>query len=175
MMNKENARANLLAVAEVLDQLKRKWWIDSGTCLGAVRENDFIGHDPDIDVGIFGSEKTHLITLALAKRGFKILHIFGEKGNGYEIAVARDGVKVDLFFYDLQDDKMVLSLWVRGKQVFLDHSAILFENLAKIEFLGRKMPIPNPVEQYLTERYGDWREIVKEWSWDKGPKNIRKT
>ena len=172
-MNKENARQNIIEISGVLDKLKMKWWLDAGTCLGAVRDHDFISHDNDTDIGIFGSDKAYKLTLALAQRGFRILHIFGTKRSGYEISVARDVVKTDFFFYDLDGDKMTVSLWYHGKQVFLDHSKHLFEKLKRIEFLGRMMPVPNPVEEYLTERYGDWREVVKEWSWHHSPKNLR--
>lgn len=42
----------LRAVAAVCDQLGLTWFIDSGTCLGAVRHGGFIPWDDDIDIGL---------------------------------------------------------------------------------------------------------------------------
>lgn len=172
-MKHEAAKENLRDVVKALNAVKAYWWIDAGTCLGAIREHAFIDHDEDIDIGIHGDEVAQELAVLLAQKGFEVNHIFGQKGNGYELAMQRDGVKVDFFFYDHNDDRLTVSLWKQGKQIFLDHSAYLFENLAEIDFLGIKVKTPHPVEEYLTERYGDWKTVVKKWDWANDPKNIR--
>jgi hypothetical protein len=99
-MKHEAAKENLKDVVKALNAVKAYWWIDAGTCLGAIRDHGFIDHDEDIDIGIHGDEVAQELAVALAQKGFEVNHIFGQKGNGYELAMQRDGVKVDFFFYD---------------------------------------------------------------------------
>ncbi len=47
----ENALKNLETATQILDSLGILFWIDSGTCLGAIRE--LIKDDYDIDLGVF--------------------------------------------------------------------------------------------------------------------------
>ena len=42
----------LKAIAAVCDELGLTWFVDSGTCLGAVRHKGFIPWDDDIDIGL---------------------------------------------------------------------------------------------------------------------------
>ena len=51
-MDKDNAKRILLEVKEVLDKNDVEFWLCFATCLGAVREGDFIDNDFDIDLGI---------------------------------------------------------------------------------------------------------------------------
>jgi len=43
---------NLKLAIRILEGHGCKWWLEAGTCLGAVRQRAFITYDPDIDIGL---------------------------------------------------------------------------------------------------------------------------
>ena len=50
-MNKQ--KELLLELKNLLDKNNITFWLMTGTLLGAIRENDFLAHDPnDIDIGL---------------------------------------------------------------------------------------------------------------------------
>ena len=56
---------------EVCSERNVKAWLEYGTLLGAVRENSFISHDFDLDVGMYASDYTDDFHSLLVKEGFK--------------------------------------------------------------------------------------------------------
>lgn len=56
---------------EVCSERNVKAWLEYGTLLGAVRENSFISHDFDLDVGMHASDYTDEFHSLLVKKGFK--------------------------------------------------------------------------------------------------------
>jgi len=179
-MDKKIALENLRDAVEVLNQYKAYWWITAGTCLGAIREKDFIDHDDDIDIGILYNSKKQRdnIIAGMMKKGFELKHIFGKKNAGLEYSFIKKGVKIDFFYYDESvwkciNDGYCMSIWQYGKRIILDFPAYLFEELKEIDFLGLKVNVPNPPEDYLNIRYGDWKKVVKDWDWAYGAHNTR--
>jgi len=171
-MDSKKAQKNLQVIAKILDELDCHWWLEAGTCLGAVRENGIMDHDLDTDIGLTDKDKIWEISKKLLKNGFSLIHDFGAVDNGYEFSWRRLGVKTDFFIFYEEGDILWHSAWKNGKQLFFEFSKDLFEDLKRIEFLGFEANIPNPPEQYLRERYGDWKKVVKEWDWAKDPRCI---
>lgn len=173
-MDQSKALKNLKDTIEILENLGIYYWLEAGTCLGAIREKDFIAHDTDIDIGVFGLDKKDDVAIEMVKKGFEFHYIYGTKYKGYEMSFIRDGIKVDIFYFYKNDGIIYTSIWNKKEQIILDFPARLFEELKEIEFLGLKVKVPNPPEEYLTIRYGDWKQVVKKWDWAYGAKNIRK-
>lgn len=173
-MKHEKAESNLKEIAKILDELNCNWWVEAGTCLGAIRENKFIDHDTDIDIGLTDKDKIWYIARGLLEKGFSLIHDFGTIENGYEFSWRKWGVKVDFFIFyeDLNRDILWHSAWKNKKQLFFEFPKRLFKDLKRIKFFDFEVNIPNPVEEYLKLRYGDWKEINKEWDWAKDPKCI---
>jgi len=160
---------NLRLVIDVLNANKCTWWLEAGTCLGAVRERGFIPHDSDIDIGLHPKELPlwDKLQADMTAVGFEFYRAWSHGKRKTELSFRKNGVKVDFFFfYDDGDfwwhgafgpDKD--GTW--GKDVeFLPHvfSAHLFQTLKPVIF--HKLPcfVPNPPERYLLERYGpSWR------------------
>lgn len=172
-MKHEEAKRNLKDIAETLDYLNCHWWAEAGTCLGAIREGGFIDHDTDIDVGLTDTDKVWYLARELMKKGFALKHDFGTIDNGFEFSWMRHGVKTDFFFFYRDGDIMWHSAWDKGKQLFLDFPAYLFKDLKTIEFKGFNIKVPNPPEEYLEKRYGDWKTPVKNWDWANDPLCLR--
>ena len=157
----------------VLNELGIEYWLEAGTCLGAIREKDFVPHDSDIDIGLRDVDQADQLEQALQKAGFNYIHTFGKKDNGYEFSYSKHGVKVDFFFFYEDDNIMWHSAWSGDTQYHYDYPKRLFEDLKEIKFRDIDTYVPNPPEEYLTIKYGDWKTPVKEWDWDTDPKNRR--
>jgi cytidyltransferase-like protein len=156
---------NLKLAIDVLTANQCTWWLEAGTCLGAIREKDFIPHDPDIDIGLHPKE-LHLwdkLQADMMAAGFTFYRAWTHGKKNTELSFRRNGVKLDFFFF--RDDG---DFWWHGafgpdpeggwgKNVeFLPHvfSARLFKELQPITFHGLPCYVPNPPERYLLERYG---------------------
>lgn len=157
------------------------YWAEAGTCLGIVREGNFIGHDSDLDFGVFGWECRDALDLALKGMGFTFDRERGTFDNGLERSYwSKDGVKVDIFFFYETGDTWWHSAWrdsldgTEQEQLFFDFPKRLFENLKYVKFMDQVVPLPNPPEEYLALRYGDWQTPRKEWDWANDPLCRRK-
>ncbi|MHA1222232.1 MAG: LicD family protein [Candidatus Heimdallarchaeaceae archaeon] len=72
-MEKEEAIQALKDIKEILDENNVKFWLESGTLLGAIREGGFISWDYDIDLGTWDKYmiKMKKITKTLSKIGYE--------------------------------------------------------------------------------------------------------
>lgn len=165
---------NLLKrVIKTIEKFKPKWWLEAGTCLGAIRHNNFVPHDTDMDLGIITDDSTFgRILFSLRQEGLNV-HICKLTKEQYEVSITISGCKVDIFrFYEDKD-----ILWHKAGDIEnqrYEFSKYLFDDLKEINFLGIKCFVPNPPEQYLKERYGDWKKINKNWRWEIDPLCLRK-
>jgi hypothetical protein len=146
------SRANLLDCKECCDEAGLKFWLSFGTLLGAVREENFIAHDHDTDVGIF-KEDFDPLCLALEKlesRGFEIVRTQID----LLVTVMRDGEYID--FYRFKDDGN--SRHCNG--VYIENHRLA--ETEKIMFLGEKFDVPKEPKKLLLKQYGDtWRTPIK--------------
>lgn len=145
-MNDEEALAQLktveLSILDAISELCEKngitWWLDGGTCLGALRHKGFIPWDDDIDIGMLRPDYDRFCELALTKlpAGFS-LHtsrntagyspMFAKAykdGTRFENQESREagsvmGIFVDVFPYDLLYEDPKLS----AKQIRLAYNA----------------------------------------------------
>lgn len=120
----------------------------SGTLLGCVREGRLLGHDHDIDVGIWDDvDRDHYLSV-IRKSGL----FYTLSSRSQEIIRLRhvNGVGIDLFYHFRSPD----DYWHRGIKLIWHNSP--FE-LAPMKFLDEEFLVPEDHDSYLTENYGDWR------------------
>ena len=173
-MNFQTALNNLKTIDQTLRSQSVPYWLTDGTLLGLVREKNFIGHDLDTDIGIMFRDFTPAALTKLIDQGFKVLHYFGYPEDSFEIALARDGVKTDLFFFYERDDTVYHCAFMRQVNR-IDYVYPRFD-LTEETFLGHKFPIPANPEQYVETKYGaNWRVPVTPWDWAYSPVNHVKT
>jgi len=168
---KEQAIQNLRDFKKILNELGVIFWLDGGTLLGAYRDGDFPpGDEDDIDLGawfnyaIFADD----IIAKAREAGFELYHQWK-----YQIALKRNGCKIDLFFHN----KKGRDAWhILYKRVADEHSfrftefadgywwgyipavvpAHFFEQLHVIEFYGTVFNRPREIEDYFKLKYGEY-------------------
>ncbi len=147
----KNSLGVIYDLKEVMDKAEIPFFLCAGTVLGIVREGKPLEHDNDIDVGIWenswNQEKLYQAFLRDTRFKFEITHPYSSK-----ISVShRSGVSVDLFkFYRENDNVWHDSVLVRWKNTPFD--------LRKIWINNFQIQIPDPVDKYLRENYGEWRK-----------------
>lgn len=168
---------------ELLEDAQMPVFAISGTLLGIVRENDFLAHDYDIDLGILENNIDFDILLStidqsedfyVKKADYPSFRETDSKGgivyrrqcNPALIKVGHrtTGVHIDLFTH-FKDGNI---LWHGSTLHRWDNSSF---NIVTASFLGMDVLIPDNAELYLTENYGDWRTPVKKFNCSTGTPN----
>jgi hypothetical protein len=148
--NYSNSRAEkaLLDLRRVLDNAAIEMFLVSGTLLGCVRENRLLGHDKDIDVGIWEDVPMPRLLEALRFSGLFFLIPSRSK----EIVRIRhlNGIPLDVFYHYREAN----NIWHGGVKVRWHNSPF---SLAKRTFLGESFLVPENHDLYLHENYGEWR------------------
>lgn len=156
-MNGVTGERNLKEAKEILDNLGVVFLLQSGSCLGAVRDTAFIPWDDDIDIasvmGVNGlTEETILAAMAAFRsRGYYVHKNYSIlDGPPYAIShsVIKDYARLD-WSCMLEVDGVIRSY--PGIQV----PATSFTHPREIEFLGETFFVPNPPEEYLRLKYGE--------------------
>ena len=158
-MKIEHASRDLKTVKKTLGGLGVRFSLAYGTCLGAYRDKDFCeGDENDIDLCCTYDYITFkdIIMEMAARKGFELHNNWQ-----MEIALTRNGSKVDVFFYKKQGEEYFSHLY-SGNQI---HSycvvpAHFYENLEPIKFYDMDFLVPGPIEEYLAYKYGDWKTKI---------------
>ena len=71
-------KKEFLKICDILDETKTNYFLQTGILLGAIRDNDLIKWDWDIEISVFADEflpNIDLISDKLTRSGFKIKNI----------------------------------------------------------------------------------------------------
>lgn len=168
-MNCGVALRNLVSARDVLRQVGIRPFLVDGTLLGAIREGDFIGHDTDVDLGVWRRDWSPKIIPAMLAAGFRHHRTFGTPDRGLEYSLKRGNVKLDLFFYYEDGDVVYHAAWKDGHPIRYPYPRF---TLKRLVFKGRKFWAPSDPVAFLETKYGPaWRTPVTDWDWAWGPKN----
>lgn len=172
--SKEKLQNVLEKSADLLEKLGLKYWLDCGTALGAGREAGFLPGEFDIDLGVMmGDMPIGMLLNELEINEY--FHVWFLRCGHYkscELCKLKDNVRIDFNIYQQNPEKGIV--WRAsfipnrkvGVQVFPEK---LFNELEMVELNGRKYPVPHPVSEFLTLRYGDWASPRKDWDYMKDP------
>ncbi len=177
-MDKSVALENLAQARDITEALGMRCWLTDGTLLGCYRENNFLGHDGDVDMGCLIDDYTPDIFDSFKKRGWACKSVFGRRDCGLEISFEKGGVKLDIFFFYREGNRLWHGAWRKVDK----HTKNLIKyhydsfDLKRGDFLGESFYIPADTEKYVATKYGPgWRTPVKEWDWTFGPSNASAT
>lgn len=155
IINKEIASKNLSAIRSILIEERINFMLIAGTLLGAIRENDFISHDEDIDLAFLEEDKQKVIDILpkIIDSGFCIAR-YDIRGL---ISIIRNGEYIDFYFFRSVKGEEVLRTccgWLIPDKFLTNH--IIWE------FKGDTYNIPKDYIEYLKYEYGlDWETPIK--------------
>jgi len=138
-MDEEDAVYTLKQAKKVLDEEGVKFWLDTGTLLGAVRDGKIIPWDDDIDLGVWHSEAESL-EKALKKLPDKIYFRISEKGAG---VYYKSGI-VSITKYRVEGDHAIRFFHIEKNQIagFLEGLTKLLENEKNASSVSENIPLP---------------------------------
>ena len=190
--NLKKANDMLRNVVTLLDEHNIIYHLEGGTLLGIVRDNSLLPWDHDIDISIPSTEVEKFLNLMnqLSKTYKLKLRYFEEDSSifkkddlriikvKYYLASFLKGIFPLLFRkYDIVLDIFVKyndekdTYWeAAGKHMKV--SSKYYKSYETIEFNGYTYKTPNHYKDYLTQKYGDWNQVVKEWDCSKDEKTI---
>ncbi len=154
-------KKEFLLICDILNKLKVNYFLQAGILLGAIRDNDFIKWDWDIEISVFGEEfndKIDDVANELKLNQFKISNI-NKKHNDSKIDFIGelDQSVTGYTIWSWYHSKIRKVYWRRDLSVPEKY----FQNLSKIEFMGRIFNCPSNPEEYLAHAYGDWRTPLR--------------
>lgn len=156
----------------ILESLNIDYVLDWGTLLGAVRDGDFIKNDWN-DIDITTLHNASIIPQILEKvieAGFTVKKSgqswSPEKKASAMIKVMKNGVGVDVFFMRVKGEYAWISRGDKKKTYYRRIKKSYYEDTDTILFKGRLYKKPRLVEEYLTDRYGDWRSPIAREDYD---------
>lgn len=141
------AKQNLLDFKRILNITKVKFLIMHGTLLGAIREQDFIKYDIDIDTCTFNEKGLIESIPILDKIGLKLCRY--EPNLIYSFI--RNGVYIDVYIVNKLQG-LIAPFYVRYLNYLIPRK--YFRHTKHLKFLGTEFNIPNHHLELLEFWYG---------------------
>jgi len=167
-MDVNNAKKLLFEVKDILDDLGVKFFLYGGTFLGAIRDSGFVAIDKDIDIGILYEDFLPMQEYIIkALDSCMDLHVADHRherphdGSTFGLAVKKYGEKLDIPIWSKKGNYRY-NVGHRYDAVLV-HKAENIEQLKEIEFYNKTFLAPARYDEFLTEKYGDWRIPHKEF------------
>jgi NADP-dependent 3-hydroxy acid dehydrogenase YdfG len=174
----KRVREVLSDIRAVLNDCGVQWFLVGGTLLGAIRNQQLIHHDKDIDIGIIGEEALYRVADALrdyydevhinGPMNGKILWVKRYFDNAYvlpiEIAAQYQDHSAGEIFYNR--DLGVTWKWHKGHCAWPISTILPTRNGT---LYGEQYPVPGQFESFLTAFYGsDWHKPkqYKDWRYN---------
>lgn len=164
-MDFDIAQQYLEDVKKIFDRNGIEFCLMYGTLVGAVRDENFVEYDDDVDVALWvkDADKVNSVRQEFKDLGyyFCATRIAGTFNFFY---IARKEVaktKVDIYMLFEHDNKLWFPRYtnVKGRGptvVAIPYTKKYFENMQEINFLGSKYKVPSPPEEFLEELWGNW-------------------
>lgn len=172
-----DAKRALTDFADLFPPDQIPWFLVSGTFLGLIRENGFLTHDYDIDLGIFEDQVdiAQIRAKILACDTFVVKKYDHHQSNLFKPdVVATDpdipyilkivhssGVHIDLFIHYRDTTTNPAIYWHGSSLHRWENSAF---DLTSYLFYDLTVLGPTDADAYLTENYGDWRTPMTEFN-----------
>jgi len=168
---------------EVAAEVGVKLFADFGTLLGFIREDGFMDHDMDLDMGIIlGDVSYEEFHEALLRNGFKLWrrYVFDRTvaEESYYFDLNGHRIKCDFNYYEMTDEYARTWLFYRKPGVSYGSNSrdVVEMNYSPITgtetriIAGREIPVPAAPEKLLAEKYGEnWTRKDTGWIYWQSP------
>lgn len=164
----------LLDMKKILNENDQEFFLVYGTLLGQHRENQFIEHDNDIDIGIFSNKfNPDIKNKIVNSKKFTFLHDFGKLEDSYECTFTHiNGISIDIFIHYLIKENHYYAPSFTGicdsKKTGYCKWSHHINGLKKIKFMGEEYNIPINTAAYLEEIYGKDYMIPRKFNYVDG-------
>ena len=149
----EKPEEHLKNVKRILDDSQAKWFLSFGTALGFYRDGDFIPGDSDIDVVVFADDFNYKELVDKFLKEYKHLRTVKDGDRDYQHCFqAEDGLIIDICLYYKDGDEYYTK--AEGGD-FRDKAEYIKPKMFETKY--GSFPMPEKIEEYLTDRYDDWR------------------
>mgnify|MGYP006094220873 FL=1 len=157
----EVRKREFLLICNILDKLNINYFLQTGVLLGAVRDNDLIKWDWDIEISVLGEEfinEIDNVAAELQKNNF-IISVVNKKKNDSKIDFIGqlDESVTGYTIFSWYHSKFRKVYWRREYSVPEKY----FKKFSKINFMGREFKCPNNPQEYLSFAYGNWRTPLR--------------
>jgi len=177
---KLQAISNIGDIYFIANEIGLEFCLLDGTLLGAYRDKDFCeGDEDDIDIGILDEnyDRTDELVKELEKYGFQKYkeHIVKDKLEGFGIQKGNNHIDViRINKHPERDERYNFGREFRNGEIIrigVVYPSKHFDYFDTIRFYGLDFNIPNDVESFLTNQYGDWKVKVGRdtYNWYKSP------
>ncbi|XP_017769375.1 PREDICTED: fukutin-related protein [Nicrophorus vespilloides] len=158
-----NLRRTAQHVFNTLHESGIRHWLEIGSLIGAMRTGDVIPWDFDVDIGFNRDDLARCTWLKRASskpivdaKGF--LWERATEGNFYRVHFSKaNRVHVNLLPFYARNGSMLKDAWFTS--MGMDFPEHFLHPMSSIEFLGRQVPSPNNIRDFLELKFG--RGIVE--------------
>ncbi|XP_065337033.1 ribitol 5-phosphate transferase FKRP [Cloeon dipterum] len=159
----EALRKTARHVFSALEEAGVRYWLEGGSLLGAMRHNDIIPWDYDVDIGIYEDDISRSTWLTRAStravvddKGFLWEKAQPSEGAFFRVHYSQSNrLHVDIFpFRSTPDGKMTKDFWFPTHPQDCEFPEHFLHPISSISFAGRKVSAPNNVRDFLELKFG---------------------
>jgi phosphorylcholine metabolism protein LicD len=154
-------KKEFVKICDILNKLKIKYFLQTGILLGAIRNNNLIPWDWDIEFSVFSIDLEPRLTDLIFK-------LQNSEFNIIKTDKELDSIKIDFYgklpshtttytIYGWSHNKKKKIFW-RKKLKVPEHFIL---NMRKIKFFDKFHYAPYPTEKYLEYQYGNWKKPLQ--------------
>ena len=159
------------AIIKKFDSLGIDYFICFGTLLGAIREQDFIKHDDDLELGVFSDQYYSQLAWKFAEIGFKKQYRYYMAGSsipneGFVEKYSDGQIHFDLFVFSRNDKNIWCWSYLKDEADVLTAIKLQWPNsgLKSISFQNLDVPAPCNPQGFLEALYGEgWSRPCVYW------------
>lgn len=161
MIKSEHGLGMLNDVKKTLNDMEVPFKFISGTALGLCRQGTVLENDADIDVAVLNTIDIDSFKQKFSSYGYKQRSEMVVDGKLRIIGYEKHEMDIEIDFFDINDKYWWLTFENGGKPIYLVYPRNYWDKTDYLEYKGSGtyFPTPSPVEDFLTDTYGNWYEI----------------
>lgn len=172
MIDQKSAISNLKELDLIFRKHNIRYWMQDGTLLGYYRDNGFIPHDNDIDIGCRWSDFTQDLFFEIVNNGFVFRTSHGRLEESLIINFRKRNIPIDIYFYYKDGDRFYHSAaYGKARKYRVDFNYKEFD-VKEIEYFGEKLFVPEDELYFIETKYGrGWNSPEPNWDSNENPLN----